>query len=260
MAEVCVLVSVGRHPASGRSRRANRDARAVELGLRLAGPALRVVHAGDPAAPGLRDYLGMGVARLGVLTIGAGDDPVPALIAHLRARPADLILTGTRAEAGEDSGLVPYLVAEALGVPLIAAAADVALVDGRARVAQVWPRGRRRGQSAALSCLVTVETKAPEARAVAFALARRGVIDAMPGVRVADTAAWRPEPARARPRRLRGARGGTALQRLAAAMGAVTGASRILVDPEPHVAAQAIWDYLMAEGIVQAAELPGSAA
>ena len=32
---IAVLVSVGRHPASGRARRADRDARAIELALRL---------------------------------------------------------------------------------------------------------------------------------------------------------------------------------------------------------------------------------
>ena len=51
---IAVLVSVGRHPASGRARRADRDARALELALRLS-PSARplVIHAGDPARAGL---------------------------------------------------------------------------------------------------------------------------------------------------------------------------------------------------------------
>ena len=45
---VISLVSVGRHPQSGRARRAEQDGRAVELGLKLAGKNLTVVHAGNP--------------------------------------------------------------------------------------------------------------------------------------------------------------------------------------------------------------------
>ena len=48
--KVVTLVSVGAHPASARPRRAEQDARAVELGLRLAGQNLQLLHAGDPQA------------------------------------------------------------------------------------------------------------------------------------------------------------------------------------------------------------------
>ena len=51
---IVALVSVGAHPTSGRSRRAEQDARAVELGLRLAGQNLQLLHAGDPQAEALR--------------------------------------------------------------------------------------------------------------------------------------------------------------------------------------------------------------
>ena len=65
MFEIAVLLSVGGHPASGRARRAPLDAQALELALRLAeaGQATRIhaLHAGNPAEPALRDYLGMGL-------------------------------------------------------------------------------------------------------------------------------------------------------------------------------------------------------
>lgn len=54
---VISLVSIGAHPTSGRPRRAEQDARAVELGLQLAGDHLQVLHAGDVAEPALRAYL-----------------------------------------------------------------------------------------------------------------------------------------------------------------------------------------------------------
>lgn len=64
---VYALVSIGAHPTSGRPRRADQDARAVELGLRLAGEQLGVLHAGDPWQDALRAYLGMGLPALTVL-------------------------------------------------------------------------------------------------------------------------------------------------------------------------------------------------
>jgi len=53
---IVALVSVGAHPLSGRPRRAEQDARAVELGLHLAGERLQVLHAGDPQQEALRAY------------------------------------------------------------------------------------------------------------------------------------------------------------------------------------------------------------
>jgi len=64
---VISLVSIGAHPTSGRPRRADQDARAVELGLQLAGDKLQVLHAGDIHEPALRAYLGMGLEQLHVL-------------------------------------------------------------------------------------------------------------------------------------------------------------------------------------------------
>ena len=60
---VISLISIGAHPTSGRPRRAEQDARAVELGLQLAGAQLQVLHAGDVAEPALRAYLGMGLEQ-----------------------------------------------------------------------------------------------------------------------------------------------------------------------------------------------------
>src|SRR5690348_7452353 len=80
--EVAVLLSIGRHPASGRLRRADLDSRGLELALRLvedsarAGSQIRVhaVHAGTPGQPAIRGYLGMGVEQLTVLDIAASAD------------------------------------------------------------------------------------------------------------------------------------------------------------------------------------------
>ena len=69
--KVAALVSVGRHPVTGRPRRAEYDARAVEIGLALAScEDLCLVHAGEcsPETEGaLRGYLGMGIGAVDVL-------------------------------------------------------------------------------------------------------------------------------------------------------------------------------------------------
>ena len=107
-----VLVSIGIHPASQRPRRAEQDARAVEMGLQLAGDDLHVLHAGNPHEPALRAYLGMGLAQLQVLEQPPQADAVPVLRDYLREAGVQLVLTGNQAETGEGSGMLPYLLAE----------------------------------------------------------------------------------------------------------------------------------------------------
>ena len=102
--KIISLVSIGAHPTSGRPRRAEQDARAVELGLQLAGDNLQVLHAGDVAEPALRAYLGMGLEQMHVLEQPAGADALPALTAYLREAGAQVVLTGSQAETGEGSG------------------------------------------------------------------------------------------------------------------------------------------------------------
>ncbi len=58
--EVTVLVSIGRHPVTGRARRADQDARGVELARSLADAEVSLLHAGELAEasePALRGYL-----------------------------------------------------------------------------------------------------------------------------------------------------------------------------------------------------------
>ncbi|MFO1057761.1 MAG: hypothetical protein U1E53_12440 [Dongiaceae bacterium] len=162
---VTVLVSIGRHPASGRARRADRDARAVELAL-AAGLAPRLLHAGDAACPALQDYLGMGVAELAVLPQPAGSDALAPLAEALRGRPG-LVLAGAAAEAGEGSGMLPYLLAERLGLPLLPGlvALEPPAPDGTLHLVQALPGGRRRRLRARPPLLATVGERAPVAAA-----------------------------------------------------------------------------------------------
>ncbi|PWC31308.1 electron transfer flavoprotein subunit beta [Azospirillum sp. TSO35-2] len=256
MVDVAILLSVGRHPVSGRARRAPTDARALEMALGL--PAVRrtALHAGDPASPALRDYLGMGLDRLTVLAMAHGCDPVEPLAAHLRSLSPGIVLTGNRAEGGEDSGMLPYRVAHTLGVAIVpdVVAITVEAGGGAAEVVQALARGQRRALRVALPFVATIHPAAPSARPSAFGPARRGRIDSVPVEAPPDAflAACAARPWRDRPKRLTvGAPGsGGALDRLRAATEAKAGQGRLLVGPSPDEAALAIYECLQEQGVL----------
>ena len=198
---IAVLVSAGRHPASGRPRRAECDARAVELALRIA-PAERIdlLHAGSDD-PALRDYLGMGVGRLVVLAPPPDSDPVPALSGWLKRRGIDLVLAGTHGEGAPGMGLLPYRLAHSLGMPIVANAASLRLEGNRAEVMRARPEGLQR-LALPFPAMITVGAAGPAPRQSAFGRARRGIVD-VPAVPPEDVAPYTLEgelrPARPRP-------------------------------------------------------------
>lgn len=251
---VVVLVSIGTHPASCRPRRAPQDARAVELGLRLAGPGLRLLHAGDPAREALRHYLGMGPQRLQVVQQPAGADVLPALAEHLAGTGAQLVLTGSRAETGEGSGMLPFLLAERLGWPLLSGLAEVEHIDdGIAQVLQALPRGQRRRLRVRLPFVASVDDAAPAPRQSAFGPARRGRIEAIHAAFASDEllAAHPLQAARARPRRLKLIKGGNAAERMKAATAKATGGGgQVLTGLTPEAGAEAILKLLSEEGLL----------
>jgi electron transfer flavoprotein beta subunit len=260
--EIAVLLSIGWHPASGRARPAEADARALELALRL-GPGHRIhaIHAGDPGESILRDYLGMGLTELTVLRQPAGVDVLPAILAHLeRLKPA-LLLTGPSAEHGQGSGMLPYLLARHLGACLLPAIAEASLDGPRVEALQALPRGGRRRLGASLPCLLIADRAAPAPRQSAFAKARRGriqIVEATPGRPEIPTG--REIASRPRPRRLKIMTGGSAAERLRAATEFQAGRGRLMVDPPAEEAARAIYDYLRAEGIIQMGRREGNQA
>lgn len=253
--KVATLVSVGQHPKSGRARRASQDARAVELGLKMAGTASRLVHVGGGDETGLRQYLGMGLPDIALLKADANADAVPALIDHLRAHPADIVLTGIRAEQGEASGMVPYLLAEQLGWPVVARIADIQKIeDGKAEVLQALPRGQRRLLRVPLPFIATVDNAAPEARQYAFGPARRGQLTETDGRAPADDARldWQETPAKPRPKRLNVVKAKSAADRFKAATAKPQGqGGQVIRDGTDREKAEAIMELLISEGVVR---------
>ncbi len=252
---VISLVSIGAHPTSGRPRRAEQDARAVELGLQLAGDNLQVLHAGDIAEPTLRAYLGMGLAQMHVLEQPAGADALPVLGDYLRDAGAQVVLTGSQAETGEGSGMLPFLLAEQLGWPLIVGLAQVESIDsGVAHVLQALPRGQRRRLKVRLPFLATVDNAGPKPRQSAYGPAQRGVLQEY-DVQVVDDELFTGavlQPAKPRPKRLKVIKAKSGADRMKAATAKASGGGgQVLKGVSAEAGADAILKLLIEEGVVR---------
>lgn len=240
-----VLLSRSRHPGSGRACLSRLEAQAVRLAADL-GEASGL-HAG-PDLDGPADALGHGLHRLTHLVLGAGRDPVVALADALRGEAPDLVLAGARADGGEDTGLVPYMLAAQLGWPLVAEAVAVAVdpAAGTLTVTSALPRGARRLTTVRGPAVVTVHQSAPPSHPFAYARARAGEVT----VRLVDgppDEGLEERPYRRRPKVAVAPEGRTASERFASERS--TG--RLMADPLPDDAARAILDLLRAKGVLR---------
>jgi electron transfer flavoprotein beta subunit len=253
--KVVSLVSVGRHPQSGRSRRAEQDGRAVELGLKLASAELTVVHAGNAQEQVLRQYAGMGLPSLTVLEQESDCDAVPVLVSFLQDKRIDVVLTGVRAESGESSGMLPYLLAEKLGWPLVPRVADIISIQGgAAEVLLALPRGQRRAVTVKLPFIASVDNAAQEARQTAFGPGLRADVKVLNVDSVVDEAAsqWQISAAKPRPKRIKVVKAKTAADRMKAATAKPMGSGgKVMKDETTAEKAQAIFDLLLEEKVVR---------
>jgi electron transfer flavoprotein beta subunit len=256
---VISLVSIGEHPTSRRPRRAEQDARAIELGIKLVGDNLQTLHAGklsdDPSQQtALRSYLGMGLSEIHLLEMSENTDAVLVIAEYLKQQKIDIILTGVRAENGESSGMLPYLLAEQLGMAMVTSIAEILSIDEvnqQAEVLQALPRGQRRKLKIDLPFIASVDMAAAMPRQSAFGPAMRGQFEATQAPTVTDqeSSGWQVADAKKRPKRLKIIKAKTAADRFKAATAKASGGGGKVVHGVEE-SAQAILDLLVEEGLV----------
>ena len=241
--KITVLVSGGRHPVSGQARHCRNDSLALQIGLDLNQSLtshIKVLHAGEANNPALQDYLALGAAQIDVVpTTG---DIVENLAAQLSN--TDLILTGTRAENGEDSGLLPYFLAAKLNCAIVADALEITLRDNKLEVLQFLPKGQRRRVLVSLPAVIVVHPSAAVRLNFIHARQNLGSIVSLPvGNSAAKSSQWQSGAPR-KPTKLVAQIKQTGHERLMAAISSKTKGGTVVNEGNNVEKAQVILAYL----------------
>lgn len=249
MNTITVLVAPRIHPISQRATRCKADAVAVALGLQQAQP-IRLLCAGDMPDSVARDYLALGALRLEILQC-ANDAPLlPTLLPALQ--DVSWILTGSRSEADQGSGVLPYALAAALGRPLVC---DVLAVepDGAAWiVTQALPKGARRRLRVQAPAVLAVSAAAPLTLRHSLADAMTGQITRTPVAAMAPAApAGQLVPSSKRRKLLEAKTVQSGHARMLGAIESPSTGGTVLNNGTPHTKAQAVLDYLRTHSLVQ---------
>jgi electron transfer flavoprotein beta subunit len=238
---VSLLVSVGRNPVSGAPRACRNDVAALEIARSLPGD-LTVLHAGDAANPGLRDYLAYGAATVEVVPATAESDIAAALAGQLAQ--ADLILCGSRAEDGEESGMLPYLVAERLKIPLVSQALSLTIIGEEAEITQFLPKGARRLVRVKLPAMVCVHPMAPVQPRYAFARKQAGKVVALAATAETLVSPWQTQTATRAPIKFKAHKKEAGHSRMLSAIAPTSKGGEVLTEGSSAEKAQAILAYL----------------
>jgi electron transfer flavoprotein beta subunit len=238
-----VLLSIGQNPVSGRSRRAERDARALSMALGTGKPVIGL-HAGTPH-DALHEYLGMGLSQLINLNVAGDEDPIPAIASVLSRMKPGLVLAGARAETGDGSGLLPYDIANRLAMPVVPEIVSVTFRANRTELLQAVPGAKRRLLQVSGPAVVTIGNHGLPLRQIAKGPARRGVIEEVAASESLPLAQnLMPPPLAERPARKRPKRIGPASESQSSQH------RTTLTDPDAEAAAHAILSFLRSERLV----------
>jgi electron transfer flavoprotein beta subunit len=248
---IAALVSIGQHPNSGAARHCRNDSLAMSVGLNLAeseSAQMQVLHAGDAQNPALADYLALGAPQIEV--IETETDIVENLAENLEN--TDLILTGSRAESGDASGLLPYLLAAKLNVPLVANALEIKLVADGIEILQFLPKGKRRLVNVQLPAVVVVHPLADVDLHYAFAQKIAGKIVALPALKSTNTGKIEEQTKRVnrKPIKLKAPEHKSGHERLLAAISSENKGGAVVNEGNSVEKAQVILDYLREHRLV----------
>lgn len=252
---IVVLLSAGRHPVSFHPCPVPVELQAIRLARELAGSDEIIgLHAG-PELGALKDVLGHGLSRL-IHLRGDDADPLPTLAQALSEIAPDVILAGRVGQGGEETGLLPYALARALGRPILndASGLERGPAAGTLAVEQALPRGVRRRIVLRLPAVITVHPAARPAVPFTFAEARRGVIEVreVTGSAVERQSEIEERSYRKRPKLIaKAAAGASAAERLKAATQAASAGGKLLVNPTPDEAAREILSHLRSIGVLR---------
>ena len=183
--DITVLVSTAIHPLSGRPCTSRNDTLALEIARHLSGGAQRTLHVGDAQDAALPDYLAFGASSVEVLPVAPGGDVITALAEQVRH--TKLILCGTRAQSGEASGMLPYLLAAALKRPILADVLEAHLLGDGVQATQFLPKGRRRTVTVSLPAIIAVHPLATVLPRYAYARRVAGRIQTLSSAPTPDS-------------------------------------------------------------------------
>lgn len=180
--QVIALVSVAHHPLSGKEIYSTNDTRALELAMGIKALNHKVVHVGDKGCPALSGYLGMGITKIHCIdnrnkdkkSISTTIDVCNLLAGFLKAEIPDIVVCGSKAQSGESSGLIPYILAKELKIPVISGVLAVKLNEKKVNILQFLPMGKRREITAKPPFILAVHQATPLKIKYAWARAKKG--------------------------------------------------------------------------------------
>ena len=205
-----------------------------------------MLHVGEAENPALRDYLALGAAQIEV--IAAGADLVSSLAEKLKH--TDLILTGSRAENGEDSGLLPYLLAARLNVPVVNNVLAVTALDSRLELLQFLPKAKRRRISVALPAVIAMHPLAAVALRYAHSRKEAGSISTSCDDHAQPQTAWKKTPAKRMPIKLVAQERTSGHERMMAAISSEAKGGKVVFSGSCVEKAQVVLSYLREHQLV----------
>lgn len=173
MSDITVLVAARANAVSGRPARSRADATAAALALAI-DPSANLLSAGSLPGAVARDYLALGAERIDIFDCRDEAHLAATLLPVLENVP--WVLTGTRSEAEQATGMLPHTLAAALGRPLVTDVLSVQVEATGWVVTQALPKGARRRLRISPPAVLAISAASPQTLRHSLAAAMAGQI------------------------------------------------------------------------------------